>query len=46
MHVTKTVRTKSYAVLSIFLQIIVKSSHEKSICDISLGIEQDILKLA
>lgn len=45
-RVTKTVRPKSHAVLSIFSPSIVQSTHEKSVCDISLGIKQDILKLA
>ena len=44
--VTITVRRKSGAVLSIFMQIIVKSTHEKSTADFTLGIKQDILKLA
>ena len=46
MLVTITVHRKSGAVLSIFMQIIVKSTHEKSTRDLSLGIEQVILKLA
>ena len=46
MCVTKVVRTLSDAVLSIIMQIIVKSNHEKSTADFTLGIEQDILKLA
>jgi len=46
MCVTKMVCALSNAVLSIIMQIIVKSTHEKSTADFALGIEQDILKLA
>lgn len=40
------VRLKSDAVLSYFMQIIVRLSHEKNVFDIALGIEKNILKLA